>query len=101
MVEERITPLDGVAHEHPIALRAEQISGEEGLHLEVLRALERTPGADRGGNGPQERCDRILAGRALGERCREEPEDASARQPPRKVREAETRRLVDSDGEET
>ncbi len=41
VVEEREAALDRVAHQHPVALRVEQIALQEGRDLEVLRPPER------------------------------------------------------------
>ena len=64
VVEVREATLDGIGHQHAVALRAQEIARHEHSHLQVLAAGDRAPA----GEARRQRGDEPLLGGARGER---------------------------------
>ena len=62
VVEEREAALDRVAHQHPVALRVQQVALEEGLDLDVLRLAERAEALEPVGQPRDQARGRVVGG---------------------------------------
>ena len=62
VVEEREAALDRVAHQHPVALRVQQVALEEGLDLDVLRLAERAEALEPLGQPRDQARGRVVGG---------------------------------------
>jgi hypothetical protein len=99
-VEEREATLDGARHEHPVALRGQDVAGEQSPHLEVLVLRERRPARDLRREGRDEARGRVVSLERAPEIGGEEPLEGGRARPPQRVGEARLRRPVEIPPEE-
>src|SRR5439155_22874359 len=83
-----------------VALCAQQVSGEERLHFQILGARQRLPAPHSCRQRGQQRGDRILLCCPFGEATRQEPEVPAARRPAWQVGKTRVSRVIEPYPEE-
>ena len=96
VIQERKPPLNRVAHEHPVALRRQQVAREQRVRLQELRAGEGAPLRELRRSCCEERLHRVVPEHTLGEGGREETPDPRRRRPAEQVRKARLLRVIEA-----
>ena len=100
MVEEGKTALDRMRHGNTVALRRQDVAGQEIGGLQILGLGEVMPADEIAGKAGAEIVERVIAGGRLAECRREEDIGAGGRAEPRQVREERIAEGLIAGGEE-